>query len=134
MGSFTKTETMRRLRKIAAESRRVGGLHTGHRIEIGSRTLGTQHADTVQEALSKRFIEGDDLANHDNMDGASRDPEVQQHGAIVHMYISDPDPWNGGLVDVNTGWLGTPEHDPVLLDYNGRPRPELLETSDEQPA
>lgn len=123
MTHFTKTETLRRLRVLAAESRRVGGLHTGHRVEVGHRTMGVAYGLTEQDARINRFREGDDLDDFDDMGSTARMPEYRQHGAVVHLYLSEvgTPPWfsDASLIDVNCGWLGTPDHEPVLLDYNG---------------
>lgn len=120
---FTKTETLRRLRVLARLSREAGGHHTGMRIEVGHRVLGPQYADNPEDALARAYPEDDDLSYHDDLKGAARDAQYQTPGGTVHLYISDPGDGvdYGELHDVNCGWLGTHDREPVLLDVNGTP-------------
>lgn len=116
---FTKTETAKRLRVIAAEGKRLNNLPSNSKAEVGLRVL-PQHADNAAEALAKRYVEGDDLADFRDLDGAEE--SLRTPGAVVHVYLFTRgvpgDDWD--LESVVVGWLGTPGQEPVLLDTDGR--------------
>ena len=57
---------------------------------------------------------GDDLKDFADLDYLA--DEHRTHGAIVHLVISRLDPWYGQeLWDVQIGWMGTPDQEPVFL-------------------
>jgi hypothetical protein len=121
-GAFTKTEALRRLRKLAAEARRVERVPRNARVEVGERNVPVVSM-TVPATF---YAEGDDLDSclpfADAVDRPGRFdlPLVAGPGYVVHLYVSTVGPW-GEFVGVCCGWMGTADAEPVLLDADGRP-------------
>ena len=116
--SFTKTETLRRLRMTVAECRKRSGLPSNSRIEVGIRTIPVAYDDLPTRDLV--FFPGDDLAYHVDLADAASEPVVMVHGAVVHVYLSRPiGRGEFELDNTCTVWLGTPEADPVVLHVPG---------------
>ena len=115
---FSKTETARRLRVIAAEGKRLNGIPTYSKAEVGLR-IKQQWAATAAEAIDLAFVPDDDLSDFTNLDGVEED--LRTPGAVVHVYLytrnSPSDEWD--LYSVVVGWLGTPDREPVMLWVDG---------------
>lgn len=110
-GLFTATEALRRLRALSAEARqRDGSIASWYRVEVGTRTVDQYAADP---AGGLERDPDDDLADYVPMRDAARWALVRRHGYVVHLYYSNDN--TSELVSVVTGWLGTPELEPVLL-------------------
>lgn len=126
MNQFTKTATLKRLRKLAAEGRRAEGVHKYSKVEVGLRThpVAVDHVPAHDEI----FHADDDLADFVPMDDAAWLPEVAGHGSIVHLYIYEQfgagqfTEWE--LKNVVTGWIGTPQLSARLVDIPGEEQPE----------
>jgi len=117
---FTKTETLKRLRALARAQRKFYGLPANSPVEVGLRIY--QHATTTQPGAPRdtehpTMSADDDLEENITLDQAARISDIQEHGAIVHLYLSSGSGWFGELYSVEVAWIGTPDHDPVLLPH-----------------
>lgn len=124
--TFTKTETLRRLRLLAAEARAASYNARNAPTEVGLRTRPVVSATVPTHRGC--YHPNDDLSHHVSFREASVDSEVATHGSVVHLYISRSCGFVGGVPDyeldtVAVGWIGTPDTGPVLIDCNGTPRP-----------
>lgn len=112
---LTITETHKRLRAGVAEVRRIDpDISTRLRIEVQTREIPVT-ASTSEEAFANCWPEGDDLRDLCEWGTAQREPQFRQDGAIVHIAFSTTGDW-GELVDTRVVWLGTEDHEPVVLD------------------
>ena len=122
MSEFTKTETLRRLRKVAGAARHATMLPPNAKAEVGLRTMPlNMRLGQLMKPGATWYLDGDDLAYFADLADAARDYDVQRHGAVVHLYLSTNlgRGWGWELQDVVTAWLGQPGAEPVLLDVNG---------------
>lgn len=110
-GHFTKTETLKRLRILAAAARAEYGQAKTAKAEIG-----------INKRPLAILVPGADawIADDDDVDGtltlidAADDAEFTKHGRVVHVYVTGPGEW-GELEGVGVGWLGTPDHAPEWI-------------------
>ena len=109
--TFTKTETLRRLRVGTRLMRENDRFARNGRVEVGTRNEN-QVARTAELALT---VDESDLFDSFPLVDASRQAVVQQHGYLAHIYIYEPEASGGFLDDVQIVWLGTPDQEPVLL-------------------
>ena len=121
---FTKTETLRRLRVLAAEMRDITSNGRGAPVEIGLRTIpvATPTAPTQSEA----YDDDDDLDYFVSFAEGATAPEVSGYGSVVHIYLSRMIGFCGRtplyeLDSTCVGWMGTPDAEPVVIDSNGTP-------------
>jgi hypothetical protein len=128
---FSKTETLRRLDAGAKLAKQACDLPTGAMVEVGLRCL-PQHAETAEEALDRRYPEGDDLADFNTREQAAKGESLQTYGAVVHLYFYTRSGFDSDweLEDVCCVWLGTPGQEPVLLDTDGRPAFTVVQEED----
>ena len=123
---FTKSETLRRLRRSAAHLRAVNHLPANSKVEIGLRTV-LHHLDYQQAVeLTSSDYRGSILPEHDDLDDfrsqveAAARPEVQQHGYVAHLYVYESmgrDGWE--LFSVCCYWLGDADHGPLMVTWDG---------------
>lgn len=126
--TFTKTETLRRLRLLAAEARDASYNARTAPTEVGLRTRPIVSATVPTQRGC--YPPDDDLSENISFKQAATDPDVATYGSVVHLYISRCCGFVGGTPDyeldtVAVGWLGTPNTDPVLIDCNGTARPGI---------
>lgn len=116
---FTKTETLKRLRTIAHEARLRTQLPRNARVEVGLRCVPLVIVDPI--AAESFYADGDDLEEQLDFSWAARESSVQQHGALVHLYFSVRDGFDGEfeLREIVVGWMGDDEHAAQLVDVNG---------------
>lgn len=125
----TKKELKRRLRIAFALVREAEGLGKSSPCEVGIRTKPV-NSTTPPDGSWDWYAAGDDLDDFVQvkyLPTAKQEPELWQHGAVVHVYaqrMTYP-PQHGWpaeyeLDSTDCVWLGTPDHEPVLLDRNGR--------------
>jgi hypothetical protein len=114
--NWTKTEVRRRLRDASIECRRIGRMPKNWRVEVGGRTV-TVVKQTLPEA-HEIYPEGDDLTSFDT---PQRFAEYVEQGEIVHLYFSSTGEY-GETEHVCCVWIGTTEHEPVVLDFDGKYR------------
>jgi hypothetical protein len=113
--TFTKSETLRRLRVGMKLWRQTDyNVTAGMRLEVGTRVEATSFA-TVEDAMA---APDNDLDTFYTMGDAAHLPEVQTHGYVANIYASSTG-MTGELYDVQNIWLGTPDHEPVLM-HDGR--------------
>lgn len=124
---FTKSETLRRLRRSAAHLRAVNHLPANSKVEIGLRTVD-QHLTATQAAAAaamhrsgkSMLPDGDDLDDFRSQVEAAARPEVQQHGYVAHLYVYESlgrDGW--ALFSVCCYWLGDDDHGPLMVTWDG---------------
>ena len=114
--NWTKTEVRRRLRDAAAECRRIGRMPKNWRVEVGARTVTV--VTTAVPEPHELYPDGDDLIAFDTpQDFAAH---VEQ-GEIVHLYFSSTG-CDGETEHFCCVWNGTTEHEPVVLDFDGKYR------------
>lgn len=116
---FGITEFKRRIRLASKVIRTVDpSVRVNSAVELGSRVIPvtTPRRPTVSEA----FPAGDDLVDYLTLNDDKKwlsEAGMMQHGAVVHVYFSNPHPWGfKELVNVFTVWVGTPDEEPVLID------------------
>jgi hypothetical protein len=116
--TFTKTEALKRLRKLAATARRIEGVGKRCRAEIGTRTVSVRSNTVPVEPIA----DADDLDDFIDLDFAAKFDDVTGPGMVVHIYITGtPDGYGGfELTDVLTGWMGTKDAAPVIIMRDGR--------------
>lgn len=114
--SFTKTETIRRLR-VAAQLVRENdrNIAKNFRVEVGSRYIPV-YADTAEAAAAE--WRQNDLSMKDDLSDIwpiSNPPEqAKGEGYLAHLYFSSTGDW-GELYDVRTVWLGTADSGPEVI-------------------
>lgn len=113
---YTKTEALRRLRELMRQWRAAdGNVKKTWRVEVGHRTYPMTVTDPDHDEL---YHEHDDLADYDTLVAAAATDDVRAHGAVVHLYVTEPGEW-GELYDVQVGWMGTPDEEPRMLLRKG---------------
>lgn len=115
IGSFTKTETLRRLRVGSKLFRRAEFIPQNWRAELGTRTYLQTRTTAIAAANLDDYPDLDDCWD---LPGASRLDDVRTFGYIAHIYLYEPQTvWGDGgyLYDVQCVWMGTPDAEPVLL-------------------
>ena len=121
---FTKTDALLRLRACAAHMRNIEGQPSNARCEVGSRIVPvvTPQPPSHDEA----FPADDDLVDFEALKYAAKDDHVRTHGAVVHMYLYEPDGFDdyvsSELVNVAVFWMGTPDAHPYCVDFPGSER------------
>lgn len=109
--TFSKTETLRRLRIAAAATREAHGLHRYARVEVNLRVIH----QTGDSADAYRDLDGDDLADQLDMEQGALHEEVQEHGSFVHLASYEQTAYGFELWDHATWWIGTPDAEPVRV-------------------
>jgi hypothetical protein len=113
---MTKTEAVRRVRIMSGECRRI--LNVGDRspVHIGLRQIQQSTAvppASVDEATALCCPAGDDLAEFVTFgDYAS----TAEWGDVLHLYVHGSGGFTSELKDVIVVWLGTPKHEPRIID------------------
>lgn len=121
--SFSKSETLRRLRILAALARRAEHLRKNALVEVGLRT--TPHSTPIRPLIVLDMMSGDpsdDLDANVSLNEAKTIEVVQRVGAIVHLYTYDVPvgrPDEGELTNTVIGWMGTCDEQPVLVNVPG---------------
>lgn len=121
---FTKSETLRRLRRSAAHLRQVNHLPSNSKVEVGLRTVD-HHLTAVQVAAltpnnGSILPEGDDLDDFRSQVEAAARPEVQAHGYVAHLYVYEYVGYGSwDLFSVCCFWLGDDEHGPRMITWDG---------------
>ena len=114
---FSKTETLNRIRRACKQAEALDGeLRASCRKEVGHRTVH-QISSTVAGALVS--LDGDDLADQQDLQGASRDRLCQLQGSVLHIYYSESGD-GGELLNTITIWIGTATEEPQLLRLPGK--------------
>ena len=124
---FGITEFKRRVRAASKVVRSVDpSVRVNSAVELGARLIpvATAERPTIRQA----FPAGDDLAEFVTLNDDKKylsEYGMLQHGAIVHVYYSQAHPWGmNELINVCTVWMGTPDHEPVIIDASGIQLPE----------
>lgn len=114
---FSATETLNRIRKACKQAEALDGELTARcRKEVGHRTVH-QISSTLDGAMVS--LDGDDLADQQDLKGASRTPFCQLQGSVLHVYYSEPGQY-GELLNTITIWIGTATEEPQLLRLPGK--------------
>ena len=117
--TWTKTETIRRLREASKLARRQCGMHPRVKTEIGGRVIPSSTMVpplTRDEATVLCYPEGDDLSDYSDREDAAK---WVRPGEVVHVYVSEAPEYFGGdayLCDAVVVWLGYGEHEPRVID------------------
>lgn len=132
---FTAAEFRRRISELVAEARRHDSeLTPSSKVEIGHRNYPrwSAHRPTFVDEV---FDDHDDLRDFaepkDRVELLDR-YGIRDHGAILHLYLSNNRFGDTELVNTIVVWLGTDTEPPALLDVPGsktirldtRPEPE----------
>jgi len=114
---FSATETLNRIRRACKQAEALDPeLTASCRKEVGHRTVH-QISSTLEGATVS--LDGDDLADQDDLRTASRTPLCRLHGSVLHIYYSSPGEY-GELLTTITIWIGTATEEPQLLRLPGR--------------
>ena len=121
--TWTKTETLRRLRAAARLVKEGQGFPQNYLAEVGTRTApvvatAENLADAAWLARHAYYAEGDDLAEISPLTAMASDPQLQVPGVVAHIYITSSG-WDGQLESTCCVWLGDADHEPVQLDMDG---------------
>lgn len=114
--SFTKTETIRRLRvaaQLVRESDR--NIAKNFRVELGSRFIPVYAATAAAAEAAWRRVDAsmaDDLDDFSSL--VDHDQQARIEGYVAHLYFSSTGDW-GELYDVRTVWLGTADSEPEVI-------------------
>ena len=121
---FTKTETMSRLRVLAAKAREIEGQAKNAIVEIGHREIPVV-SKTPPYGTHTSEDPHDDLTDYDKLESASRNGEVQKEGSVVHLYVSSGKGYDTNLEGIVVGWLGTSTEPPMIMwsDRHGDTKP-----------
>lgn len=111
-GHFSKTETLRRLRVLAAAARIEYRQPRNAVAEVGLRCRPVVF-DNLRFA-GPLIDPNDDLSDTVSLVDAAYDDTVSVFGAVVHIYITSRG-WDGELEGVGIGWMGTPTDAPEWL-------------------
>ena len=117
---FTVTEFRARISSVAQRCARDLDV-TNPRFEIDRRVIPVATPNIPTDA--EVWPEGDDLADFMMISDKKRYLEeagVLQHGACVHLRISTTG-MQGELKNVYVIWMGTPDHEPLIVDASGDP-------------
>jgi hypothetical protein len=117
--TWTKTETLRRLREASKLARRQCGMHARVKTEIGGRIIPANTEVpplTRDEATVLCYPEGDDLKDYSDREDAAK---WVRPGEVVHVYVSEAPTYFGEepyLCDAVVVWLGFGEFEPRIID------------------
>lgn len=124
---MNKTEMMNRLAGIAKAVKAERDLPMSARTEIGERLMPrtTTVPPTADDYQALAYPDGDDLASHWNVEDYVK--RCIEPGAIVHVYVHRRINGEWDLEAIGVGWIGTDEHEPMLLDIDGRAKMRTVE-------
>ena len=111
MAEFTHSEAARRYRVLTSQMREQFRLPLNMRIEVQVRKRPFVSATPP---VNEYRHAGDDLEDSVTLKQSRALTQLREHGVVVHVAFYSSGYW-GGLEEVCVGWLGTPDHEPMLL-------------------